>query len=247
MTVMMMTMCSVSLRYYPTAVMRMMTVMMTMTIVCTDPPPVQKRLPPARGRLVVCGHGTIVGDGVFCVLSDDHGATWRSGGALKSIPYGQPKRPGDFIPDECQPFELPDGSVVVNARNQNRYHCECRMVVTSGDGCETLPLETLRFDEALVDPTVAAGALEKDGVVFFVNPADRKDRVNLTLRWSFTNGTSWEPETVRVWDGPSAYSSMTSLDRTVEDRKYVYVIYEKGHQSAYESISIAKIHLYGGL
>uniref|UniRef100_W5LX79 Exo-alpha-sialidase n=2 Tax=Lepisosteus oculatus TaxID=7918 RepID=W5LX79_LEPOC len=121
------------------------------------------------------------------------------------------------------------------------------MVVTSGDGCETLPLETLRFDEALVDPTVAAGALEKDGVVFFVNPADRKDRVNLTLRWSFTNGTSWEPETVRVWDGPSAYSSMTSLDRTVEDRKYVYVIYEKGHQSAYESISIAKIHLYGGL
>ncbi|MBN3307500.1 NEUR1 protein, partial [Amia calva] len=209
---------------------------------------IQKRFRPARGRLIVCGHGTIQGDGVFCVLSDDHGRTWRNGAALKSIPYNQPKKPGDFNPDECQPVEMPDGSVVINARNQNSYHCRCRLVVRSDDGCETLPLDTLRFDETLIDPEVAAGALVKEGVLFFTNPADTHKRINLTLRWSFTNGSSWESALVKLWTGPSGYSSMTALrGNKVEDRKYIFVIYEKGHQDPYETISIAKIHLFGGL
>ncbi|MBN3307365.1 NEUR1 protein, partial [Amia calva] len=207
---------------------------------------IQKRLPPAKGRLVVCGHGTIQGDGVFCVLSDDHGRTWRNGGAMKSIPYNQPKKAGDFNPDECQPVEMPDGSVVINARNQNTYHCRCRLVMRSDDGCETLPLENLQFDEVLIDPVVAAGALLKNGVLFFSNPADSHNRVNLTLRWSTTNGSTWEPQTVQLWAGPSAYSAMTSLSNSIDDLNYIYMVYEKGHRDPYETISFAKIHLYGG-
>ncbi|KAI5621674.1 sialidase-1 precursor, partial [Silurus asotus] len=205
---------------------------------------IQKHYPPAKGRLVVCGHGTIEGDGVFCILSDDHGRTWRNGGSLKSIPYNQPKQKEDFNPDECQLVELQDGTIVINVRNQNRYHCHCRMVVRSLDGGETLPVEELKFDHVLVDPVVAAGALQKDGLLYFSNPANSQRRVNLTLRWSLSNGNSWEKKTFQIWPGPSGYSCLTSVK---DDKKHIFVIYEKGHKDYCETISLAKISLYGGL
>lgn len=40
---------------------------------------------------------------------------------------------------------------------------------------------------------------------------------------------------------------MTSLDSSsVEDSKFIYVIYEKGHKDYDETISLVKIHLFGG-
>ncbi|XP_036949133.1 sialidase-1 [Acanthopagrus latus] len=208
---------------------------------------IQKRYPPAKGRLVVCGHGTLEGDGVFCILSDDHGRNWYNGAALKSIPYNQKKRPQDFNPDECQPVEMEDGSIVINVRNQNNYHCRCRVVVRSTDGGLTLPIDNLYFDYTLVDPAVAAGALQKDGVLYFTNPANDQHRVNLTLRWSVTDGKTWESKAVQIWPGPSGYSVITSLNSgSPEDRKYIFVMYEKGHKNYDETISFTKIHLYGG-
>lgn len=208
---------------------------------------IQKRYNPAKGRLVVCGHGTLEGNGVFCILSDDHGKNWYNGAALKSIPYNQKKRAQDFSPDECQPVELTDGSIVINVRNQNNYHCRCRMVVRSLDGGLTLPIETLFFDYELVDPAVAAGALLKNNVLYFTNPSNEQHRVNLTLRWSLTDGKSWEKKAVQIWAGPSGYSSITSLDSgSVDDEKYIFVIYEKGYKNYDETISFAKIHLFGG-
>ncbi|XP_068188396.1 sialidase-1 [Antennarius striatus] len=208
---------------------------------------IQKHLEPAKGRLVVCGHGTVEGDGVFCILSDDHGRNWYNGAALKSIPFNQRKRQQDFNPDECQPVEMPDGSIIINVRNQNNYHCRCRMVIRSRDGGESLPIEDLYFDYTLVDPAVAAGALLKDEVLFFTNPASEHDRINLTLRWSMTHGKSWENNVLQIWAGSSGYSCMTSLDSgSVEDQKFIFVIYEKGRVLYDETISFAKIHLYGG-
>lgn len=71
--------------------------------------------------------------------------------------------------------------------------------------------------------------------------------VNLTLRWSTSHGRTWEAKTVQIWGGPSGYSSMTSLNSSsVEDSKLIYVIYEKGRKDYDESISLVKIHLFGG-
>ncbi|KAM6471316.1 sialidase-1 isoform 2-T2 [Liasis olivaceus] len=183
---------------------------------------------------------------VMIIRSCDDGVTW-------SLPRNLSEEVGTIIFDPgpgngIQPYELPDGSVVVNARNENFYHCRCRIVVRSTDACDTLPLGNVRLDEYLVDSAVAAGAFVKSGLVFFTNPAHSHLRINLTLRWGFGNGTPWYKEPFLVWRGASSYSSITTFEENSQhDSHYLFVIYEKGEDHFTESISVAKISLNGQL
>ncbi|NXY27018.1 NEUR1 protein, partial [Atrichornis clamosus] len=212
------------------------------------PVPPQKQRAPFQGRLVFCGHGTLERDGVTLLLSDDGGRRWRRGGFLPAIPFGAPRHPRDFTPDECQPYELPDGSIAVSIRNQNSYRCRCRMVARSWDGGETLPPNAVTFDPTLLDPAVAAGVLVSHGLIFFSNPAHESERVNLTLRWSFDNGTTWWGRGLRVWAGPSGYSAMAAPPSDKQGHApLLYLIYEKGRSLSTESVSLATISLAGDL
>ncbi|KAI8508722.1 exo-alpha-(2-_3)-sialidase, partial [Branchiostoma belcheri] len=91
---------------------------------------IQKKHEPAKGRLVVCGHGFQHGKGLVLLLSDDHGVTWRHGAFVPSVPFTN-GTDGDFDPDECQPVELPDGSLYVVARNEKVYKQHCKIVMRS--------------------------------------------------------------------------------------------------------------------
>jgi sialidase-1 len=74
---------------------------------------IQLRSAPHKGRLVVpARHREDAGRGrlrtiAHCFISDDHGATWRLGGAI------------GLNASECQLVELADGEVMVVARNES--------------------------------------------------------------------------------------------------------------------------------
>lgn len=46
------------------------------------------------------------------------------------------------------------------------------------DGGMSLPIDDLFFDYELVDPVVAAGAVQKDGVLYFTNPSNEQHSKN---------------------------------------------------------------------
>ncbi|XP_063722183.1 sialidase-1-like [Symsagittifera roscoffensis] len=148
---------------------------------------VQKRYPPNKGRLIACGHTEpILVDGVYCVFSDDHGDNWTLGKPHLGIPFEQDKVEGDYLPDEVTMVELPNGDLMVNARNQgsflNHFHCPCRMTMISKDGGETFPTEFVRINEDLPDPACAAGlALFDNKTLLFTNPNNANNRVDMTL------------------------------------------------------------------
>ncbi|XP_035684478.1 sialidase-1-like isoform X2 [Branchiostoma floridae] len=207
---------------------------------------IQKKHAPYQGRLVTCGHSSPLNRMITCAFSDDHGKTWAAGQALLSLPLTGRHKLGDFVPGESELVELPDGSIVINARNQYHYHCRCRIVFRSFDGGETFPLQHLYFDETLVDSAVAAGLYYHDGVMFFSNPANDKSREDMTLRWSYDNGTTWAGS-YQVWPAAAAYSTLMMLHTDAEDSRFIYLLYEKGQKNAYSTISLAKISLYGEL
>ncbi|XP_066294339.1 sialidase-1-like [Branchiostoma lanceolatum] len=207
----------------------------------THPSPgfgIQKKVGPAKGRLVVCGHGMPGGAGSLLLLSDDHGVTWRGGAFVSAIPF-KGTRDSEFHPDECQPVELPDGTIHVILRNHGRYRCHCKMVMRSYDGGETLSYRTMYFDGTLIEPRIASGLWYGGGVMYYTGPDSKTHREKMTLRWSYSNGTSWDGS-LRVWERDEGYSTMTMLP---QDSTHLYILYERGEKSSTQEIALAIVQL----
>ncbi len=141
------------------------------------------------------------------LLSDDGGQTWRVGGI---VPATGPQ----IRPWEATVAQLPDGRIVLNARNQP-VDAAPRVQAVSDDGGESFGPP--RLVPELVEPSRFSGGCQGSllydagrGVLWFSNPAATEQRENLTVRRSDDGGQTWNAGVV-IHAGPSGYSDLTLL------------------------------------
>jgi sialidase-1 len=176
------------------------------------------------GRLVVpCDHRRFAGQArhSHTIHSDDGGKTWKLGGSA------QPDT------NECAVVELKDGSLLLNMRS---YHGRNRRALArSTDG--GLTWTDAGFDDALIEPVCQASLIRYDDRhLLFSNPASIR-RERMTVRASTDEGHTWPTSRV-LHEGPAAYSSLAALRGG-----RVACLYERGDQSAYETITLARFSL----
>ncbi|XP_077988183.1 sialidase-1-like [Glandiceps talaboti] len=196
---------------------------------------VQKQYSPFKGRLIVCGRTQSYNHlqvAMRCIVSDDHGDSWRVAGGIVSIPYNEPHVTNDFEISEPQLVELPDGSLFVNSRNDYHFSCNCRIISRSYDGAETFPWDQVVADESLPDPSCEGSTLLYGYTMFFSNPSHPTKRRDMAVKWSTDFGKRWGG-TLSISHSSSAYSCLTAIDNS-----HIGLLYEK---QGYESVSFVKI------
>lgn len=143
--------------------------------------------------------------GVGVVISDDHGKTWRAGGALPlDVTYPI---------NESRIVERPDGSLILNGRYASSgVHPRIRSVSRDGGDTWSAPV----FDSAIRHYTAVdsgfAGYLPTREVsrTLFSRPDSTTARENLTVSLSYDSGDSFGVERV-VNPGRSSYSDLGFL------------------------------------
>lgn len=152
----------------------------------------------STGKLLHCMVN--LNSGMHIFGSDDHGKTW--------FLIDTPITPAD----ESKIVELVDGSWMVNARENKEGH---RFIHTSTDEGKTW---TTKPDTDLIDPGCNASIIRYTSIddgynknrLLFSNAKTTKGRTNLTVRVSYDEGATWTNGKT-VYEGPSAYSSLTVL------------------------------------
>jgi len=184
----------------------------------------------AAGRLLIpCDHIEAETKKYYShsIFSDDHGETWELGGTT----------PQDQV-NECTVAELSDGRVFLNMRNYDRTQ-KSRKIAYSEDGGGSWG--NIKSDTNLVEPICQASLLSvgiangEAPALFFLNPADKNERQQMTLRISRDNGQNWTGSMV-LHQGPSAYSDLAILANG-----NLGCFYEAGESSPYQGIVFREI------
>ena len=165
--------------------------------------------------------------GSHVIYSDDHGKSWHLGGNIQ--PHG----------DECQVAELTDGRILLNFRSYFGRNLRGRSWSSDGGMTWSEPQD----DPQLTEPVCQASLLRYGwpgtggrSRLLFSNPA-ATERVRMTVRLSYDEGESW-PVSRLLHEGPSAYSSLAVLPDGA-----IACLYERGDESAYETITLARFGL----
>ena len=168
---------------------------------------------PRAGRILIpFNEGPYDAWRVYAAWSDDGGDTWAFG---EPAPDGSPGRG-----NEVQAVERADGSILMVSR-QFGGGGRRKSTVSRDGGATWSPLIAVAD---LPDPSCMGGLAERtiDGhqVIVCTGPGSTSARIDGTLWASFDGGVSW-PASVRVAEGPFAYSVPAFLD----DRR-IGVLYE---------------------
>lgn len=181
-----------------------------------------------EGRLVIACDHIEAGTKKYyshVIFSDDAGSTWELGG-----------RTNQSQVNECTVVELSNGDLMLNMRNYDRSYKSRKISISKDDGETWGDIYT---DTDLVEPICQASLLhtELDGerILFFLNPADKHQRQNMTLKKSDDDGKTWE--TVKtLFSGPAAYSDMVML----QDQR-LGCLYEAGNENPYQGITFETV------
>ncbi|MCA9299911.1 MAG: exo-alpha-sialidase, partial [Phycisphaerales bacterium] len=191
----------------------------------------QKRHEPFQGRLVFpLRQGPAGSVKMYALFSDDGGDTWTRGDLVDD---SQTVGGGD----EVQMVELPDGSLLLNARSYAATNH--RKMARSLDGGATW---TPLTDTSLIEPQVMGSLVSLteagDGFdasrLLYAGPNSSSSRVDGSIWVSEDGGASWAFAR-SIFPGSYAYSVLTVIDPCEE----IGCLFER---DGYRFISLARIH-----
>ena len=185
-----------------------------------------------KGRMIIpCDHIESKSKKYYShiIFSDDGGNSWEIGGIT----------PQDYV-NECTVAEINKGKLLLNMRNYDRSQ-ENRKISVSDDGGITWG--NIYSDETLIEPICQASLLRYSFSgkykkhLMFLNPSDKKKRINMTLKLSSDYGKTWNSKLV-LHTGPSAYSDLTRLNGDG-----IGCLFEAGVSSPYEGIVFKEVKI----
>lgn len=182
-----------------------------------------------RGRIVIpANHSTDGGAendylGAHALYSDDGGQTWQIGG-VDSV--GE----STVNPNETTVVELKDGSLYFNTRNHSSVDTIANRAVTYSRDAGATFSGKFTHEKQLNTPVVHASITRNKKELFFLAPFDKKERKDLSLWRSKDEGAHWTYDRL-LYQGPSAYSSVVTLDQRrlgalIEVDSYGRIIYQ---------------------
>lgn len=155
------------------------------------------------------------------VYSEDHGKTWKCEEQGKTT-VGLPEKTS-----ECSVVQLSDGSLMLNARNEDRKGF--RSVHTTKDMGKTWEPHPTNLN-GLREPVCQGSVLAVENMkavprmLLFSNPdVSPNKRMNMTLKASFDEGMTWPKENKVLYDSrPSCGYS----DICMADKEHIGIVYE---------------------
>ena len=185
---------------------------------------IQFKKTPYRGRIYVPANHS-QGDPqdgfneyrAYGFYTDDHGKNFRVSPDLKTLSS-----------NEAIGVELPDGSLMLNVREQNGLTKQRLIAISKSGGTQW---DAEYFDRDLISPVCQSSLLlfegSQDTLLLYSGPNSISKREKMTLKASRDFGNTWSIEK-EIYPGTAAYSDLVQIDS-----KTIGLFYERDNNGIY--------------